>query len=165
MTAIAVLRRDEIIRHLAEGCDLKEIAPRYGITPAAISQVLSTDPEYIAARERGIEQKIEDCEGEIKTAPDALNLARARERFRVVSWRAEREFPHRWGTKTQAVVDVRVSVDRAAIGDIRDILGAVSGSRPTVYDVDNAQTVDSTSMSTVGETLEGEGARLEGGAE
>lgn len=105
MTAIAIRERETIISRIAHGEDLRQIAQSMSVTPAAISQYLASDPEYVQARQHGISQKIEECEQEIKTADDALNLARARERFRVVSWRAEREFPERWGQRTHVVVD------------------------------------------------------------
>src|SRR5512146_1922822 len=121
MTAVAIQYRDEIIAELAKGVDLRIIAPRLDVTPAAISQYLSHDPEYVQAREIGMAQKIEACEQEVESATTPLNLARARERFRIVSWRAEREFPHRWGQRTQVDVTVDLgatiqqSADRMAV--------------------------------------------------
>lgn len=112
MTAVAIREREQIIQRLAAGQDLRQIAPDLGVSSAAISQYLAKDPAYRAAREQGIAQKIEECEEEIKTASDALNLARARERFRVVSWRAEREFPATWGQRQQfeSVVPIQIMI-------------------------------------------------------
>lgn len=101
MTAVAIQHREQIIEQVRQGRHLQLIADDYSVTPGAISQYLSQDPEYKAARENGAEIRLEHQYQKIDTADDALNLARAREGFRAAAWFAEREFPHRWGAKQQ----------------------------------------------------------------
>ena len=101
MTAVAIRCREQIIQQVAQGALLKHIAAKLGVTPAAISQHLANDPEYIAAREAGALDRLETNYEAIEGADDSLKLARAREAFRAASWFAEREFPARWGQKAQ----------------------------------------------------------------
>lgn len=101
MSALALQRKDEIIQRVANGEFLRVISADLGITPAAISQNLAKDLDYQAARETGIEQQLENWQQEIATADDGLKLGRARESFRAVAWRAEREHAARWGAKQE----------------------------------------------------------------
>lgn len=114
MTALAILHREEIITQVAQGRLLKQVAADLGITHAAISQQLAQDPEYKTAREIGAEARLENEYERIEAAPDALTLARARETFRAASWFAEREFPARWGQKSQVT---NINVDAGQWGD------------------------------------------------
>ncbi len=102
MTAVAILHREEILLETEQGTYLEIIARRLGVTDGAISQHLSKDPEYLAARERGMERRLDTSLMRVEAAGDDLNLARAREIvLRRLEWRAEREFGHRWGAKTE----------------------------------------------------------------
>ena len=111
MSALAILNKQSIIDQVREGKHLKLIAQDFGITPGAISQYLSKDPEYRAARESGAETRLEYQYAAIEEASDQLNLARAREGFRAASWFAEREFPARWGAKQTVEHTGTVSID------------------------------------------------------
>ena len=104
---IAVIHRAEILARLYDGNQVKEIAAGYGITGEAITNVLSGDPEYVAARQQGIAARLEQHYAEMGEARDALALARARERFRASSWFAEREFSARWGQQQRVEVTHR----------------------------------------------------------
>lgn len=99
--AAAIEQRDQIIGRLASGELLRDIAASLDVHPAAISQYLAGDEQYKAARESGIEQQLERWQEQIEKAEDPLNLARGREGFRAAAWRAEREFPRRWGIKQE----------------------------------------------------------------
>lgn len=110
MTALALIHKDSITEQIAQGRYMKDIAADLGITPAAISQLLSKDPAYQAAREAGIETRLEKYQTDIDTAKDALNLARAREGFRAQAWRAERECPKRWGVQRDAATSAPVAI-------------------------------------------------------
>ena len=101
MTAIAIIHKSAILEKVANGDLLNTIAADLGITHAAISQQLAKDPEYRKARETGVEARLERQYGKMAAAEDALTLARARESFKAASWFAEREFPARWGNRTQ----------------------------------------------------------------
>jgi hypothetical protein len=100
MAALALQHREEIIAELALGKRLSDICQVYDITPAAISKVLNTDPEYIAAIEEGHRAKLDKAETMIEEAYEQVNVARARAYWSAVSWRAEREAAHRWGQRT-----------------------------------------------------------------
>jgi uncharacterized membrane protein YccC len=129
MTALAIAKRGEIINKLASGKFLRDIAAKYKVTPAAISQYLSKDPEYVAAREEGIGQQLDKWQKEIETAGDALKLARAREAFRATAWRAEREFPGRWAQRNHVTVE--------HVGDLAERLRR---ARERVIDADSVAT-------------------------
>jgi hypothetical protein len=122
--SVAVEQRDQIIAHVAAGRFLRDIAADLGVTPAAISQYLASDPEYKAAREAGIEQQLERWQASMETAADALNLARAREAFRATAWRAEREMAHRWGQKQEIthnvapVLHIHTASDQHSVVDV-----------------------------------------------
>jgi len=51
--AVAIVNKSTIIERVARGDMLRDIASDLGVSPAAISQYLSTDPEYRAARMTG----------------------------------------------------------------------------------------------------------------
>lgn len=97
MTAVAIQHREAILDRLQAGKQLKAISRDLGVSPAAISQVLSKDPDYRSAMETGLAVQIETREEELEVAGNALNLARARELLSHARWRAERECPARWG--------------------------------------------------------------------
>jgi len=103
MTAVAKLHRDEIIDRVAQGERLVDIAASFGVTYAALSLVLSKDPEYISARHSGLEAKLEQRETELENAPDGLTIARARELLSHARWRAERLNSAVYGQAKQAV--------------------------------------------------------------
>lgn len=129
MTAVAVLHREEIIEQVAQGVRLIDIARRYGLTThATISQTLSKDPEYIAARESGLEARLETRESEVEQADDQLTLARARELLGHARWRCEREMPERWGGKGLNINVVgQVNID-TELGQAADaLLGKLKG--------------------------------------
>ena len=114
MTALALEQRDHILQELAAGKLVADVAKPLGIAPQNISKHLAHDPDYQAAREFGIEQRLSKArkavleiaelgvqDGEIIgiTKPQGT-LARARvEALKAEMWFAEREFPHRWGDK------------------------------------------------------------------
>ena len=119
MTALALIHKQSIVERIAQGEYMKDIAASLNVSPAAISQVLAKDPDYSAARECGIKVKLEKYQGDIDTAPDALNLARAREAFRAQSWIAERECPSRWGNK-QEITHINHDTDIKSLLDERE---------------------------------------------
>ena len=70
----------------------KDIASSYGVTRQALGQFLlkHAEAEWREAQvARAIARK-ESAEDDLETAPDALSLARARERLRAAQWDLER---------------------------------------------------------------------------
>ena len=106
MPALAIVHREQIIQRIAAGETRSKIAADLGISGPAISQQLANDPEYRAAREQGTEQRLDEAEEMIASSSDGLTLARARDWWRAVSWRAEREYAHRWGQRPSTAVQV-----------------------------------------------------------
>ena len=61
--------------------------------------------------------QLDDGQLAIQLAREPADIARAREQFKAAAWRAEREFPHRWGAKQQiehTFTDLGDKLDRAA---------------------------------------------------
>ena len=114
MTAIAIQRKAEILERLEAGEFITHIAREYGVERSTLSQYLRNDPDYQAARETGWETRLDDGLKKIAEAGDDINLARAREiALRRMEWRAEREFPGRWGAKQeQATPAVTIVIQR-----------------------------------------------------
>ena len=105
----------EVLRRLAAGEWSTAISTSMGLERSAISQRYRNDPDYKLAREIGMDTQLEDMLNELKAAGDNINLARVREiLLRRLEWRAEREFPHRWGPKTHVTVE--------QVGDLGDKL-------------------------------------------
>lgn len=129
---------EKTLHRIANGEYQKDIAAEYGVSPPALHYKLKEYSEaHQQAREIGIERRLEDAEQAIDKAEDALNLARAREKFRAVSWRAEREFPHRWSARQIVEQNVRVSVDSTLQSSAGALLERVRGR---IIDQSTAQT-------------------------
>ena len=126
MTAVAIQQRDFIIAEVAKGAMLKAVAAKVGVTPSAISQVIGQDPEYRKAREVGAEVRLEEQFEQITTATSQEATSRAREGFRAAAWFAEREFPQRWGQKSQVTVELGPELS-ARLRESRERLAAVEG--------------------------------------
>lgn len=109
MTALAIQRRDEIIAGLAEGKRLSDL--NLGVSRQAISKVLKDDPEYRSAIEAGFTARLDEAEKAIENAAEQVDVARARARFQAVAWRAEREFPSRWGQKQEVATTHRYVIE------------------------------------------------------
>jgi hypothetical protein len=121
MTAIAIQRKPEILKRMANGDRLVDIASDLGVTRSAISNQLLDEPEYRAARESGALARIEKWEQHIegmncKEEAAQVSLARAREMLAHARWRAEREFPGRWGQKNETTVDARLTIEIVKFG-------------------------------------------------
>lgn len=102
----AIIHKATLLERLARGDYVTDIAPALGITTgAAISKVMSHDPEYIAARLAGTKVRLEQREKDLEDAPDSVSVARARELLSHARWRAEREFPEHWGQHNRLTVE------------------------------------------------------------
>ena len=135
MTALAVEHRDHILQELSTGKLVSDVAKPLGIAPQNISKQLAHDPDYQAARELGIENRLSKArlavleiaelgveDGVIVgiTKPQGT-LARARvEALKAEMWFAEREFPHRWGQKKEDS-NIAVQVIIQSTDSVKDI--------------------------------------------
>ena len=100
--SLVLANRDAIIKQVAEGVRLTEIANALGLTHSSISKQLANDPEYQAAKVLHHATRLDRAEGELETSTDAFTLARAREVHKAYSWRASVECSRIWGNQTQA---------------------------------------------------------------
>lgn len=99
---------DAVLDRIANGEHVAHIAREYGATPAGLLWHLQKIPDYQAAREIGMEMRLDQGLERIEKAADAedLNLARVAEiQLRRTEWRAEREMPHRWGQRTHQTIE------------------------------------------------------------
>lgn len=92
---------DELVSRVENGEIPSRIAEELGVTKAAVYYHLHPHPDYQPARKTGMAIRLDDAEGKIIAAEDQLSLARAREAFRAVAWRAEREHPAEWGNTSK----------------------------------------------------------------
>lgn len=104
--AVAVRHRESFIEGMREGKNLDDIIGELGlkVSRQAISKALIADPEYQEAKEEWHEARFNKAERMILDAPEAVDVARARAYWQSVSWRAEREFPSRWGAKNHLTI-------------------------------------------------------------
>lgn len=151
---LANLDQDAVIDRIAAGEYAAHIAPELQVTKQALQYRLRNHPKYQEAREVGCELRLDRVMAklasiQIPPAPNPadydedayklayrawkmesarieFDLARAEKEWRTVAWQAEREFPHRWGQKTEAKVDASITVRVERIGklinDIQDVI-------------------------------------------
>ena len=95
MTAIALLHKDKILRHLEQGGKLDDL--NLGISRQAISKALKDDPDYQAAIIEYHASRLDTAEQAILDAADNVDVARARALHQAYSWRASVEQRRIWG--------------------------------------------------------------------
>ena len=84
------------------GNTLDQIAVSHGITVQTLSAWLhALGDEYIELRQRWVDSMLMEVEHRIRSAPDALELARARELRMRAEWYAERRDRDRYGDKVE----------------------------------------------------------------
>lgn len=106
--ALATVDKAAILDRIAAGEYVPAIAESIGVSKQALAQSLARFDKdaYLAARETAAEIRLDEATMEIDRARDAVDLARAREKFRAVAWRAEREHPNRWGSRPTTAVQI-----------------------------------------------------------
>lgn len=106
--ALATVDKQSILERIAAGEYVPAIAESIGVSKQALAQSLARwdRDAYLAARETAAEIRLDEAAMAIEAARDQVDLARARERFRAVAWRAEREHPARWGTRPATAIQV-----------------------------------------------------------
>lgn len=101
--ALADLDVNATLERIANGAITQQIAHELNVHHSNLYRKLAQHPEYQAARECGMEARLDNAELAIQSS-DERTLPRAREMFRAVAWRAEREHPARWGAKQELSV-------------------------------------------------------------
>lgn len=147
MTALALQPgiREYILAQVADGVRLVDICQALGLKGVgqSISDALASDPEYQAAREAGLEARMDLRERELETCQSLPDVSRAKELLSHARWRAEREAPRRWGAKqTEITINTGVTMD-AALGQsamaLLDRMRTVSDSPPALPDGQDGQ--------------------------
>lgn len=104
-------RKEEILTGLAEGKRIDDL--NLGIDRRRVSEAMRSNPtllaEYRAAIEAGLEKRLDDAEDAIESA-DERDVARARAYWQATAWRAEREVPSRWSSKTETKLDATLTI-------------------------------------------------------
>lgn len=90
---------ESLIDQIANGAFLKDLSEQTGLDKRRLSEILRTHPDYPSAKQSAVEVQLDKAQKAIETAAEMSDIARAREMFRAAAWRAEREFPGRWGIK------------------------------------------------------------------
>lgn len=122
--ALAEFTDQALFDRIEAGENPSQLATALGVHKSAIYHRFSNRIDYKLARRFGMQVRVEEGEAEIGTAEDQFTLARAREKFRAVAWRAEREFPDIWSTKPDISININnlVHVDQALAGAAGDLL-------------------------------------------
>lgn len=122
------LNVEELLDQISDGKTPAWLAQEHGCTRAAMHYKLREHPDYSNCREIGMEIKLDDGLEKLVQTED-LNSARMEEvKLRRLEWRAEREFPHRWGAKQQLAIGVAPSIDQALVGLASDLLAKLAAA-------------------------------------
>ena len=97
---LATIDPDALIERIANGTVPIHLAAELGVHHASIYRFLAKHPEALEARRTGMACRLDHAEQAVLSA-DERTLSRAREAWRVVTWRAEREHPDAWGNATK----------------------------------------------------------------
>jgi hypothetical protein len=134
MASLAVINKETILDQIRAGVRLSEIGSALGISASAISQALSSSPDYQDALRSFHDSRIDAAEGLIESSEDQLNLARAREVWKAYSWRAER-LDKRYAAKQELSIEHINMSDAISKGRQRARL--IEGEAATINDSDN----------------------------
>jgi hypothetical protein len=127
---VAISHKDDIIARVEAGEKLIDIAKSYGLTThASLSKYLASDPDYQAARELGLESRMDQREEELESANDSVTVARARELLSHARWRAERECPKRWGAQNTGATfgTGGITINIGTVGESTDNSTVIEG--------------------------------------
>ena len=148
-SGVVAKHRELVLDAIQSGMRLSDVATLLGLkTHGAISNALRDDPEYLTAREVGVESRMELRERELEAAEDSVSVARARELLSHSRWRAEREFPDRWGQRNQLKVEhvgdlgERLRRAQQRVRDARTIDGEVLRDSPAIAPPDASSGTD-----------------------
>ena len=129
--SLVIKSLDEVLKRVANGEYLKDIASTLGIKRQAISFQLSGNPDYERAKEEGMRTRLDAAsqlleqvtldetlgkENSVSKIPlsDSLSLARIRELgLKRIEWRASVEHPSKWGG-TKVAININTNVPTSA---------------------------------------------------
>jgi hypothetical protein len=108
--ALAHIDDNAILERIAAGEYQSHIARELKVAPQSLHERLTKHPNYRAALAARNAANLDSAQELVDWSPD---LARAREQFRVASWRAERECKEIWGAAT---TQINISGSQVTIG-------------------------------------------------
>lgn len=121
---LPVERRAEIAESILagynEGKQVAEMAPAFGLSDVTIYALLLRDHEddWKQAQKARALARLERAQHDLKTAPDALSLARARELVRSAQWELERLLRRIYGQDAPAQLAQAVQINISMRGDV-----------------------------------------------
>ena len=119
----------QVITRISNGEMAVSIAQELGVSRQALSQQLKKIPDYRSAIEEGIESMLDDGLSEMSSAPDLDSVRACEARLRRIEWRAEREFPHRWGNKQQIDLTGAVNVEHLVALKAESLLESIRATQ------------------------------------
>lgn len=103
---------ESVLTRYINGEQVAAMAPDYGVSDVTIYALLLREHEADwkeVQRARAL-ARLEKAQGEMETAPDALSLARARERVKAAQWELERLLRRLYGQDAQAEAGAGISI-------------------------------------------------------
>lgn len=127
---LANINIEDVLERIAGGEYASHISNELGVSRPALHYRLRAHPSYQLCREIGTEINLDSGLGNLMTAPD-LNSARIADlQLRRLEWRAEREFPSRWGAKQLTHTGVAVTLDASLLGLASALLQQIAAQAP-----------------------------------
>lgn len=119
-----------LARHEA-GESLRDIAPSLGISHVRLRAILlgEVPDQYKAAQSDALVMRIAEADEALEIAPDALNIARAREIAKFARWDAERRLPHLFGQRQEVHHTHDISDDLRQISERRRTRDSVTAAQ------------------------------------
>ena len=111
--ALENISADDLIEQIYNGAVPAKLAADLGVHKCSIYRHLANHPHYAKAREIGMAVRLDEVEQAVTDANERT-LPRERERWRCLTWRAEREHPDRWGQKS---ANITINNNVLAISD------------------------------------------------
>ena len=144
---LANIDEESIIERIAQGERAYLIAAELGVAHSSLYRRMAKNPDYLPARSAAYDFRLDKATDEIASAADQCSVSRGRELFRAIAWRAEREFPQRWGQKQEVTqVSINVLADPSTLGKLSDLIArarALECHASTLIS-DNTQDIPST---------------------
>jgi hypothetical protein len=121
-----------LINKYLDGQSTVDQAKEYGVTRQRLNQILlqHAEHEWRTAQVAQAATVVEEAEEEVKTAPDVLALARARERLKAAQWRLERLCSRIFGQKQEITHSVHPILNITVAGSTQ-----VAVQQPDIIDV------------------------------
>lgn len=121
---LAEISQDELLDRLANGESPSQLAAQYSVSRPAIYFRLRDHPEYQICRELGMDGNLDRKLDDVMASADLPSARMEEVKLRRLEWRAEREFPHRWGQKQQVTVTTEPVFVIHVSGDPGNVLEA-----------------------------------------